>query len=160
MAMVKAFAYGSGGAEIAGILQYHKVDYLGVAYADEGVELRRAGILLPIMVMNPEESAFELIVEHHLEPEIYSFELLQSFDKFLQQEGLQHYPVHIEIETGMNRLGFATDDMEKLSAYLLSTQSFKIQTVFSHLAASEEKIQDEFTWQQFDRFNKAAIALQ
>ncbi len=160
MAMVKAFAYGSGGAEIAGILQYHKVDYLGVAYADEGVELRRAGILLPIMVMNPEESAFELIVEHHLEPEIYSFELLHSFDKFLQQEGLQQFPVHVEIETGMNRLGFAANDMEKLSAYLLSTHSFKIQTVFSHLAASEEGAQDEFTLQQFSLFNKAATALQ
>ena len=105
--MVKAFAYGSGGAEIAGILQYHKVDYLGVAYADEGVELRKAGIHLPIMVMNPEENAFESIVENNLEPEIYSFELLHSFDSFLQQEGLQQYPVHIEIETGMNRLGFA-----------------------------------------------------
>lgn len=160
MAMVKAFAYGSGGAEIAGILQYHKVDHLGVAYADEGVELRRAGILLPIMVMNPEESAFESIVEHRLEPEIYSFELLQSFDKFLQQEGLQQYPVHIEIETGMNRLGFATEHMEKLSAYLLSTGSFKIQTVFSHLAASENEVEDAFTLQQFDRFNKAAAVLQ
>lgn len=160
MAMVKAFAYGSGGAEIAGILQYHKVDYLGVAYADEGVELRRAGISLPIMVMNPEESAFESIVEHHLEPEIYSFELLHLFDKFLQQEGLQQYPVHIEIETGMNRLGFAADEMDKLSAFLLSTNSFKIQTVFSHLAASEEDVQDEFTMQQFKQFTEAATVLQ
>jgi alanine racemase len=160
MAMVKAFAYGSGGAEIAGILQYHKVDWLGVAYADEGVELRKAGITLPIMVMNPEENAFESIVEYQLEPELYSFELLHSFDKFLQQEGLQQYPVHIEIETGMNRLGFATDDMEKLSAYLLSTSSFKIQTVFSHLAASEEEAQDEFTLQQVNRFNNAATVLQ
>ncbi len=160
MAMVKAFAYGSGGAEIAGILQYHKVDYLGVAYADEGVELRRAGISLPIMVMNPEENAFESIIEHNLEPEIYSFELLHSFDKFLQQEGLQQYPVHIEIETGMNRLGFSTEETEKLSAYLLSTSSFKIQTVFSHLAASEEDAQDDFTMQQFKKFNEAATILQ
>jgi alanine racemase len=160
MAMVKAFAYGSGGAEVAGILQYHKVDYLGVAYADEGVELRRAGITLPIMVMNPEESAFESIIEHNLEPEMYSFELLHSFDKFLQQEGLQQYPIHIEIETGMNRLGFAADEMEKLAAYLLSTNSFKIQTVFTHLAASEEKEQDEFTMQQHKKFNDEATVLQ
>ncbi len=160
MAMVKAFSYGSGGAEIAGILQYHKVDWLGVAYTDEGVELRRAGISLPIMVMNPEESALESIVEHQLEPEIYSFELLQILDRFLQQEGLQQYPVHIEIETGMNRLGFAAEDIEKLSAYLLSTHSFRIQSVFSHLAASEEEAQDDFTLQQFNRFNKAATALQ
>ena len=160
MAMVKAFAYGSGGAEIAGILQFHKVDYLGVAYADEGVELRRAGITLPIMVMNPEESAFETIADNNLEPELYSFDLLQSFDKFLQQEGLQQYPVHIEIETGMNRLGFATNDMEKLATALQSSPSFKVQTVFSHLAASEEAEQDEFTLYQFKLFDKAAKELE
>ena len=144
MAMVKAFAYGSGGAEIAGVLQYHKVDYLGVAYADEGVELRKAGITLPIMVMNPEANAFEAIVENNLEPELYSFELLHSFDSFLKAEGLQQYPVHIEIETGMNRLGFSVNDIELLGNALLSTPSFKIQSCFSHLAGSEEKEQDEF----------------
>ena len=160
MAMVKAFAYGSGGAEIAGILQYHKVDYLGVAYADEGVELRRAGITLPIMVMNPEVNAFESIVENKLEPEIYSFEMLEAFDKFIQQEGLQQYPIHIEIETGMNRLGFVSEDMDKLSVALQLTSSFKIQTVFSHLAASEEASQDEFTLHQFKIFDKAEKELQ
>jgi len=160
MAMVKAFAYGSGGAEIAGILQYHKVDYLGVAYADEGVELRKAGITLPIMVMNSEESAFESIVENDLEPELYSFEMLQSFDSFLKQEGLQQYPVHIEIETGMNRLGFAISDIEKLVDKLKTTSSFKIQTVFSHLAASEEGGQDTFTNEQFQKFKKASDLLQ
>ncbi len=160
MAMVKAFAYGSGGAEIAGILQYHKVDYLGVAYADEGVELRKAGIVLPIMVMNPEENAFDAIVEYNLQPEIYSFELLQSFDLFLQQEGLQQYPVHLEIETGMNRLGFAAGDTEKLADYLLSCPSFRVETVFSHLAASEEKENDDFTLTQYSVFNKATTKLE
>ncbi len=160
MAMVKAFAYGSGGAEIAGILQYHKVDYLGVAYADEGVDLRKAGITLPIMVMNPEENAFESITENNLEPEIYSFEMLQAFDTFLQKEGLQQYPIHIEIETGMNRLGFAAIDMQKLAGVLQASPSFKIQTVFSHLAASEEIAQDEFTLQQFHQFEKAATILE
>lgn len=160
MAMVKAFAYGSGGAEIAGILQYHKVDYLGVAYADEGVELRKAGIVLPIMVMNPEENAFDAIVEYNLQPEIYSFELLQSFDLFLQQEGLQQYPVHLEIETGMNRLGFAAGDTEKLADYLLSCPSFRVETVFSHLAASEEKANDDFTLTQYSVFNKATTKLE
>jgi alanine racemase len=160
MAMVKAFAYGSGGAEVAGILQYHKVDYLGVAYADEGVELRKAGITLPIMVMNPDESAFESIIENNLEPEIYSFELLNAFDTFLKKESLQQYPVHIEIETGMNRLGFAISDMERLSSVLQTTSSVKIQSVFSHLAASEESIQDEFTLHQFNLFNKAAKMLE
>jgi Alr-MurF fusion protein len=159
MAMVKAFAYGSGGAEIAGILQYHKADYLGVAYADEGVELRRAGITLPVMVMNPEESSFDAIVDHNLEPEIYSFELLQSLDSFFKKEGIQQYPVHIEIETGMNRLGFSPEDMERLGDWINTTSSFKIQSVFSHLAASEEEAQDEFTEQQYRRFEKAANVL-
>lgn len=160
MAMVKAFAYGSGGAEIAGVLQFHKADYLGVAYTDEGIELRKAGISLPIMVMNPDESTFESIVEFTLEPELYSFEILESFDRFLKQEGLQQYPVHIEIETGMNRLGFAANHADKLANYFLSTPSFKIQSVFSHLAASEEKDQDNFTMMQFNLFDEASQKLE
>lgn len=160
MAMVKAFAYGSGGAEIAGILQFHKVDFLGVAYTDEGAELRKAGLALPIMVMNPEENAFESILENSLEPELYSFEMLHAFDSFLKQEGIQQYPVHVEIETGMNRLGFSISDIEKLGNELLATPSFKIQTVFSHLAASEESQQDDFTYEQFNRFQKASKQLQ
>ncbi len=160
MAMVKAFAYGSGGAEIAGILQYHKVDYLGVAYADEGVELRRAGISLPIMVMNPEESSFDSIVENNLEPELYSFELFSAFDSFLQQEGLQQYPIHLEIETGMNRLGFAVNEIEKVGDMLNASSSFKVQTVFSHLAGSEDATQDEFTNQQFRDFQIAVRTLE
>ncbi len=156
MAMVKAFAYGSGGAEIAGILQYHKIDYLGVAYADEGIELRKAGIMLPIMVMNPEEAAFESMVEYNLEPDIYSSALLQSFESFLNKEGLQRYPVHIEIETGMNRLGFARNDVKKLAEHLGTTTLLKVQSVFSHLAASEDPRQDDFTLQQFNLFKEAA----
>lgn len=159
MAMVKAFAYGSGGAEIAGILQYQHVDYLGVAYADEGVELRRAGISLPVMVMNPEENAFDSIIEHHLEPELYSFEMMKAFDLFLQKEGLTQYPVHIEIETGMNRLGFSLEEISELGAYLAQATSFKVQSVFSHLAASEESGQDEFTFQQFAFFQQAVESL-
>lgn len=159
MAMVKAFAYGSGGAEIAGILQYHKVDYLGVAYADEGIELRKAGVTLPIMVMNPEEAAFESIVEYNLEPDIYSFTVLHSFESFLQKEGLQRYPVHIEVETGMNRLGFAISDTNKLADHLGSSILLKVQTVFSHLAASEDPAQDEFTLQQFTLYKQAVELL-
>jgi alanine racemase len=156
MAMVKAFAYGSGGAEIAGILQYHNVDYLGVAYADEGVELRRAGISLPVMVMNPEESAFDSIVEHHLEPELYSFEILRAFDQYLQKEGISGYPVHIEVETGMNRLGFSVQEINQLGQELLQGSSFKVQSVFTHLAASEEPGQDAFTISQYELFQQAA----
>jgi Alr-MurF fusion protein len=160
MAMVKAFAYGSGGAEIAGVLQYHKVDYLGVAYVDEGVELRKAGISLPILVLNPEEITFDALVEYNLEPDIYSFELLRSFDRYLKREGIQHYPVHTEIETGMNRLGFDTADMEQLAAYFRSTASFAVQSAFSHLAASEEPEQDEFTFLQREKFLAAAAQLE
>jgi alanine racemase len=160
MAMVKALAYGSGGAEIGGILQYHKADYLGVAYADEGVDLRKAGITLPVMVMNPEENAFEALIEHNLEPEIFSFDILRSFESFLKQEGLQQYPIHIEIETGMNRLGFETNDVVKLADLLGATASFKVQSVFSHLAASEEAAQDNFTLEQFKKFQQAADILE
>ena len=160
MAMVKAFAYGSGGAEIAGILQYHKVDYLGVAYTDEGVELRKAGITLPVMVMNPEESAFESIIEYNLEPDIYSFSMLHSFESFLLREGLQRYPVHIEIETGMNRLGFAMNEIKGLADHFESTTLLKVHTVFSHLAASEDPAQDEFTLQQFNLYKQAVDQLQ
>jgi Alr-MurF fusion protein len=159
MAMVKAFAYGSGGAEIAGTLQYHKVDYLGVAYVDEGVELRKAGVTLPIMVLNPEEAAFESLVENNLEPDLYSFNILKSFSSYLDSVGIQQYPVHIELETGMNRLGFAADKMERLGEELTRNPSVKIQSVFSHLASSEDPEQDDFTLQQFDRFKKAVAEL-
>lgn len=155
MAMVKAFAYGSGGAEIANTLQYHKVDYLGVAYADEGVELRKAGIVLPMMVMNAEKETFDAVINFQLEPAIYSLQLLKDLDKHLQKEGIRDYPVHIEIETGMNRLGFKSDDMEKLCEKLNATVSFKVKSVFSHLVASEDPSQDEFTAKQFDSFNRA-----
>jgi len=160
MAMVKAFAYGSGGAEIAGILQYHKVDYLGVAYADEGVELRKAGIHLPVMIMNPEESTFDAIVENDLEPDIYSFGLLHQFDAYLKRLGLQQYPVHIEVETGMNRLGFDPADIKKLGESLNQTDSFKVSSVFSHLAGSEDPAEDEFTLQQHAKFINASNELE
>jgi alanine racemase len=148
MAMVKAFAYGSGGAEIAGVLQYHGADYLGVAYADEGVELRKAGIQLPVMVMNPDE------------PEIFSFDLLEKFDAYLRSEALQQYPIHLEIETGMNRLGFSVNEVDELGIYLSNTASFKIQSVFSHLAAAEEAVQDDYTLLQNEKFIPVASQLE
>lgn len=160
MAMVKAFAYGSGGAEIAGVLQYHKVDYLGVAYADEGVELRKAGITLPVMVLNPEEITFDTLTENNLEPDMYSFSVLHAFDQYLQREGIQHFPIHIEIETGMNRLGFAAVDIDMLADHLLNTSSFKVQSVFTHLTSSEDATQDEFTFLQQQKFTEAALQLE
>jgi Alr-MurF fusion protein len=151
MAMVKAFSYGSGSYEIANLLQFHKVDYLAVAYADEGVELRKAGINLPIMVMNPEAASFDALVQYNLEPDIYSPELLRLFTAFLKQEGLSQYPVHIELETGMNRLGFDITHIPSL-AEQLKNSSCKIQTVFSHLVASEDPAQKQFTLKQAEKF--------
>lgn len=160
MAMVKAFAYGSGAAEVANVLQYHGVDYLGVAYADEGVELRKAGITLPIMVMNAEQSAFEVLMEYRLEPVLYSFHIADHFDQYLQREGIQEYPVHLEIETGMNRLGFSVADIDVLGQRLQSSTSFQVQSVFTHLAASEDPAQDDFTRLQACAFTEAITRLQ
>jgi alanine racemase len=159
MAMVKAFSYGSGGSEIASVLQFHNTDYLGVAYADEGVELVKAGILLPIMVMNAEESSFQSIVDYNLQPVIYSFDLLYKFESYLKEQGIQSHPVHLEIETGMNRLGFSVSQTEELAKYI-SASAFQVQSVFSHLAASEDPLQDEFTRQQAALFEKAVQVLQ
>lgn len=159
MAMVKAFSYGSGGAEIASVLQFHNVDYLGVAYADEGVELVKAGIILPVMVMNAEESSFQSIVDYNLQPVIYSFDLLHKFENYLKEQGIKSYPVHLEIETGMNRLGFSIAQTEELAKYLASS-SFQVQSVFTHLAASEDSAQDDFTKEQANTFGEAVEILQ
>jgi Alr-MurF fusion protein len=144
MAMVKAYAYGSGSFEIAGLLQFHGVDYLGVAYADEGVALRKGGIRVPIMVMNTENSAFDSLVQYNLEPVLYSFPLLRSFDRWLKKEGIPAFPIHIELETGMNRLGFPPEEWDELMQ-VLPAAAFKVQSVFSHFAASEEAGQDLFS---------------
>lgn len=160
MAMVKAFSYGSGGAEIASVLQFHNVDYLGVAYADEGVELVKAGIHLPVMVMNAEESSFQSIVDYNLQPVIYSFDLLQKFELYLNEQGIKSYPVHLEIETGMNRLGFSLPQVESLAKHIASSPAFHIQSIFTHLAASEDALQDDFTKQQAKAFNEAVLIVQ
>lgn len=159
MAMVKAFAYGSGGVEIASILQFNKVHYLGVAYVDEGIDLRKAGITLPVMVMNADETSFATLTDYSLEPVIYSFHLFQQFNEFIQGQGLTSYPVHIEIETGMNRLGFALENIEELSIQIKDS-SLRVMSVFSHLAASEDAAQDEFTFQQASRFGLATTVLE
>ena len=159
MAMVKAYAYGSGSFEIAGLLQFHGVDYLGVAYADEGVALRKGGIRIPIMVMNTENSAFDSLIEYNLEPVIYSFPLLRSFDRWLKKEGIPAFPVHIELETGMNRLGFPQEEWDEL-ILALPVESFKVQSVFSHFAASEEAEQDLFSREQGAAYLAAAARLE
>ncbi|MEJ7587202.1 MAG: alanine racemase, partial [Ferruginibacter sp.] len=160
MAMVKAFSYGSGGFEIANLLQYHKVDYLAVAYADEGVELRRAGITLPILVLNPEEATFDVMVQYNLEPELYSLSILTFFQEYLQRSGVNNYPVHIKLDTGMHRLGFEIKELAALGKLLLATPVFKVQSVFSHLAASDSTEHDDFTALQAEEFEEGCKLLQ
>lgn len=159
MAMVKAFSYGSGSAEVARLLQFHKVDYLAVAYADEGVELRKAGISLPIMVMNTDEAAFDSLVTYDLEPEIFSFGVYHSFHSYLMQQGITHFPVHIKFNTGMNRLGFEVDEAAALARQLKQYPAMAVKTVFSHLVASEDPTQDAFTATQVSLFEKACDEL-
>lgn len=151
MAMVKAFSYGSGGFEIANILQFHHVDYLAVAYADEGVELRRAGINIPIMVMNPEEHAFETMIKNHLEPEIFSFRALNLLEKIIARNAIpRNKPVkiHIKVDTGMHRLGFVETDIDELILRLKNNPLIYVQSVFSHLSASDKPEFDDFTQEQ------------
>jgi Alr-MurF fusion protein len=159
MAMVKAFAYGSGSFEIANLLQFHGVDYLGVAYADEAVALRRGGIRMHIMVMNTENSAFDSLVQYNLEPVIYSMEIVRSFGRWLKREGVADFPVHIELETGMNRLGFPAQEWDDLLR-MLPAAPLKVQSVFSHFAASEDPGQDAFSTRQATAFREMADRLE
>lgn len=158
MAMVKAFSYGSGSFEIASRLQDEHVDYLAVAYADEGAALRKAGIRLPIMVMNAEENGFPMVVQYGLEPVLYSVSMVQSFVRFLASQE-EPYPIHLEIETGMHRLGLLSNEIEQIGS-ILSGQSLQVVSVFSHLAASEDVNQDSFTQLQVDRFEQACDLIQ
>lgn len=148
MAMVKAFSYGSGSYEIANVLQFHRVDYLAVAYADEGVELRRAGIHLPIMVMSPEEQSLDTLLKFNLEPEIYNLHILNLLTEAIarnQTSIQQEVRIHIKLDTGMHRLGFAEGEIEELTRHLKQNPALHVQSVFSHLAASEDPSEDEFT---------------
>lgn len=148
IAMVKAFAYGSGSAEIASLLEYNGVGCFAVAYADEGVALREAGITSPVIVMNPDESVTELIIQNNLEPEIYSIESFATFASAARRFGLLHYPVHIKLDTGMHRLGFDIGDIDELISRLTGQQHLKVVSLFSHLAASEDPAHDAFTRRQ------------
>ncbi|MBN8860402.1 MAG: bifunctional UDP-N-acetylmuramoyl-tripeptide:D-alanyl-D-alanine ligase/alanine racemase [Sphingobacteriales bacterium] len=160
MAMVKAFSYGSGSFEVANILQFHKVDYLAVAYTDEGVELRKAGITLPIMVMNPEIDSFAALTEHYLEPELFSFYILKKFREHLSEQGLKHYPVHIKIDTGMHRLGFDPGACNELISILAGDSLLRVQSVFSHLSGSEDPLLDDFTQQQTGQYLAVCKAIE
>ena len=158
--MVKAEGYGSGALEIAKTLQAHSCDAVAVAVADEGVELRHGGIYIPILVMNPEFGSFSTIFEHKLEPEIYSFKLLDAFIREAEREGVKSYPIHIKLDTGMHRLGFEEKDLTELLGRLKGQESLRVKSTFSHLVGSDEARFDEFTHQQLEQFDRFSLAIQ
>ena len=158
MAMVKAFAYGSGSSEIANLLQYHHVDYLGVAYADEGVALRQSGITLPIMVMNATVATFDLLWQYNLEPELYSRSILDSWADYvgIRNSPVQTPMVHLKLDTGMHRLGFVADDYSWLAERLADNPLIRVVSIFSHLVGADEGEHNNFSRTQFDRFTVGA----
>ena len=159
MVMVKAFGYGNGGFEIAKLLEHHKVDYLGVAFADEGITLKSAGIKLPIMVLNPETTSFNAIIQHQLEPEIYSMKGLHAFLKIAEQRQLKHFPIHIKLDTGMHRLGFEEENIDELISILKGTKLIQVRSVLSHMATSDAFEHQEFSNSQIDLFEKLSSKL-
>ncbi|MCK9180547.1 MAG: bifunctional UDP-N-acetylmuramoyl-tripeptide:D-alanyl-D-alanine ligase/alanine racemase [Bacteroides sp.] len=158
--MIKASAYGAGSYEIAKTLQEHRVDYLAVAVADEGYELRKVGITSPIIIMNPEFSSFKTMFNYALEPEVYSFHLLEALIKAAKKEGVTNFPIHIKIDTGMHRLGFAPSDISRLVEFLKTQDAVIPRSVFSHFVGSDSKEFDDFTQNQINVFNEAAAQLQ
>ncbi len=158
--MIKASAYGAGSYEIAKTLQDHKVDFLAVAVADEGSDLRKAGITSSIIIMNPEMSAFKTMFDYKLEPEVYSFHLLKALIKKAEKEGITNYPIHIKLDTGMHRLGFNAEDMPELIRILKSQTALIPRSVFSHLVGSDNERFDAFTRRQIELFEKASAELQ
>ncbi len=154
MVMVKASAYGSGSTEVASLLQYHRVDYLAVAYTDEGVQLRENGIDLPIMVLNPQPESFKKLIDYKLEPEIYSLGLLKSLIKFIHfnDEPTKPLKIHLKLDTGMKRLGFIKEDVEELLNILHQESCLEVASIFSHLAASDSKKHKDFTLEQINNF--------
>ena len=158
--MVKAGAYGAGALEIGRTLQECNVDYLAVAVADEGAELRKEGITTGIIVMNPELSSFGTLFDNKLEPEVYSFGMLRALIEAARREGITDYPVHIKVDTGMHRLGFLPDEIPALVEILKQQEALTPRSIFSHFAGSDSPLFDEFSKQQYSLFNKAANTLQ
>jgi alanine racemase len=160
MAMVKAFSYGSGSFEVANLLQFSKVDYLTVAFADEGVELRNAGITLPIMVLSPDRDTFQTLLQHNLEPEIYSMSFLEEFIGFLKENNIHGFNIHLKLDTGMHRLGFFPAEIKTVIEKLKNQDQVHVQSFFTHLVASGDSNQDDFTLQQIKSYRSAAQELE
>lgn len=160
MVMVKAFGYGNGGLELAKLLEYHKVDYLGVAFADEGIALKTNGIQLPIMVLNPESTSYDAIIQHELEPEIYSFKGLMQFIKTVKNKNITRYPIHLKIDTGMHRLGFEENQIEQLLELITHENAIEIKSILSHLATSDDENDKSFALLQIERFTRITHFIQ
>ncbi len=159
--MVKADAYGAGAVEVAKTLQDHRVDYLAVAVADEGVTLRNNGITQNIMIMNPEMTAFKTMFDYDLEPEVYSFRLMDALIHAAEQQGITGWPVHIKLDTGMHRLGFDPEkDIDEVIRRLRSQNAIIPRSVFSHFVGSDSDDFDNFSTMQFEKFDKASLKLQ
>lgn len=154
MCMLKASGYGSGTAEMAFALQKFGIDYIGVAYTDEGVELKQTNIQIPIMVMLPEKKSFNDTIQYQLEPEIYSFDILNAFIQYLEKHNISNYPVHIKLDTGMHRLGFLPKEIPTLIQIIKNTSTITIKSIFSHFAASESDEHREYTLQQIQLFTE------
>jgi len=160
MVMVKAFSYGIGSSEVASILQYHRVDYLAVAYVDEGISLRNSGINLPILVLNPDISGFAALIRYNLEAEVYSFRILKALSEFVLSQGKASYPVHIKLDTGMHRLGFNPEEVDELIQVLKRSPLIEVRGIFSHLASSEMEADDAFTQNQIRLFESLSEKIQ
>ena len=152
LAVVKAFAYGSDAVIVAQHLQKLGADYLAVAYVNEGVALRDAGLTIPILVLHPQTINFETLIERCLEPSLYSFRTLNKFIEVAESQNQSNYPIHIKFNTGLNRLGFKEGDLKNISTELFKTSAIQIKSIFSHLAASEDASENEFTENQIQIF--------
>jgi alanine racemase len=157
LAVVKAFAYGSDACEVANFLQILGVDYFAVAYVNEGIALREAGITLPILVLHPQTVNFKSLIKYNLEPSLYNKKILKEFINLVSKEDINDYPVHIKFNTGLNRLGFWKDDVKFITNELSETKKVKVKSIFSHLAASEDLNEKKFTLDQIETFKNIAI---
>ena len=158
LAVVKAFAYGSDAVVIAKCLQELEVDYFAVAYINEGIALRSAGIKTPILVLHPQENNLELAIKHCLEPSLYTLKILKAFERVAQQHNQKNYPVHIKFNTGLNRLGFESNELDLVVEQLSKTNALKVKSVFSHLAASEDLEENAFTLSQIDLYKSLSTS--
>lgn len=159
VAMVKASSYGAGDYEVAQLLQHQGVDYLAVAFADEGILLRECGISMPIVVLNADEGSFPQMVDHRLEPEIYSLRSLENFRRVVSRRGERDYPIHLKLDTGMHRLGFMEEEIEPLVEALTSAEELRVASIFSHLNCADDPSQDDYTRGQIALFERMSSRL-